>query len=180
MINFYILKKKDLHNFKYLLQQQFIQQKNKKTKSARNTINYTFLNALTTIANLIMQKYFQNFQQLHLCLRKTEIVQILSKGIPPTKVVHPTYTSCASNLHKLCIPTYTSCASHLHKLCIPPIQVMHPTYTSCASNLQKLCIPPTQFMHPPYTSYASHLQKLCIQPTKVVHQRSLWQNSCFI
>ena len=28
-----------------------------------------------------MQKYLQNFQQLHFYLRKTEIVQILSKGI---------------------------------------------------------------------------------------------------
>ena len=57
----------NLQNFKYLLQYQVRKQKMWKTKSARNIINYTFLN--------------KKILKLNLYSRKTENVLVLFKGV---------------------------------------------------------------------------------------------------
>ena len=91
--------------------------------------------------------------------------------IRPTKIVHPTYKSCAFGLQKSWIrpkkvvhPTYKSCASDLQncesdpqKLCIRPSKVVHTTYIICASDqgcssgLQVQCIQHTVKCAPTYS-----------------------------
>ena len=83
----------------------------------------------------------RNWLNLTLCIR-------------PTKSVHPTYKSWASNLQKLCNR---------------PTKVVHPTYKGCAFDLQNLCIRPTKVVQPTYKICASDLQMLCIWSTKSVH-----------
>ena len=69
----------------------------------------------------------------------------------PTKYVHATYKSCASDLQNF--------ASDIQKLCIQPKQVVHPTYKTCVSDLLlQLCIRSTKIC-------VSDLRKLCIRPT---------------
>ena len=103
--------------------------------------------------------------------------------IRPTKVVHPTYKSCASDLQtlcirptKLCIQPKKNCTSDLLLLYIQPtMKVVHPTYKRSASN-QQLSVQPTYSLSDTLTFFnwvCADMQ--VIGPTVA---RSCWKTTC--
>ena len=65
---------------------------------------------------------------------------VYRQKVGPTKVVHQTYKSCASDLQKSWHPTY-------YNVVHPTYKVVHLTYECSASirSLQKVCIQPISY-----------------------------------